>query len=75
MDTPTRSLPDAELHAMQQNPKVNDTQKLAALLFVYVGMGMIVPQSYLPLFIIRGTAVLVHDIQLHPSEKLNEHVT
>ena len=36
VEKPTRSLSDAELHAMLQNPKVNDTQKLAGLLHLYV---------------------------------------
>ena len=74
VDTPTRSLPDAELHAMRQNPKVNDTKKLGGLLPLYVGMVMILTQSDLPPPIVRGTAVLVHDIKLRPRENLDEHL-
>ena len=59
---------------MRQNPKVNDTRKLAGLLPLSVGMAMILTQTYLPPFIFRGTAVLAHDIQLHPSENLSEHL-
>ena len=35
---------------------------------------MILTQSYLPPLIVRGTAMLVHDIQLHPIEILDEHL-
>ena len=59
---------------MLQHSKGSDTQKLAGLLRLYVGMDMVLTQSYLPPLIVRGTAVLVHDIQLRPSETLDEHV-
>ena len=58
---------------MRQNPKVNDTQKLAGLLPFHVGMEMILTQSYLPPLIATGTAMLVHGIRLHPNENLDEH--
>ena len=54
---------------MRAQPNVSTSAKFPGILPVYVGMEMILTESFLPPRIVRGTPVLVVDIELHPREQ------
>jgi hypothetical protein len=68
VDVPSARLTKDEFDEMRAEPNVSNTKKLLGILPVYVGMEMILTESYLPPKIVRGTPVTVVDIELHPQE-------
>ncbi len=54
---------------MRAQPNISTSAKFPCILPVYVGMEMILTQSYLPPRLVRGTPVLAVDIELHPREQ------
>ena len=53
---------------MRAFPNVGTTAKHMGILPLYIGMDMILTESYLPPRIVRGASVEVVDIELHPQE-------
>eukprot|EP00972_Heterocapsa_arctica_P035387 5206696-Heterocapsa_arctica.AAC.1 len=53
---------------MRAQPNISTSAKLPGILPVYIGMEMILTESYLPPSIVRGTPVEVVDVELHPKE-------
>ncbi len=57
---------------MRAQPNISTSAKLPDILPVYVGMEMILTESYLPPRIVRGAPVEVVDIELHPKEPVRD---
>ena len=53
---------------MRAFPNISTTAKFPGILVAYIGMEMILTDSYLPPRIVRGAPVTVVDIELHPME-------
>ena len=53
---------------MRGQPNISTTAKFPGILPVYIGMEMILTESYLPPRIVRGAPVEVVGIELHPME-------
>ena len=53
---------------MRAQPNISTSAKFAGILPVYIGMEMILTESYLPPQIVRGAPVVVVDIEPHPME-------
>ena len=53
---------------MRGEPNISTTKKLPDILVFYIGAEMILSESYLPPYIVRGAPVTVEDIELHPLE-------
>ena len=53
---------------MRGQPNISASAKFPGILPVYIGMEMILTESYLPPRIVRGAPVEVVDIELHPME-------
>ena len=68
VDLPSVRLSQQQFHEMRAMPNIGMTAKLPGILPIYVGMEMILSDSYLPPRIVRGAPVVVVDIELHPSE-------
>ena len=68
IDRPAVRLTQKDYDDMRACPNIGETAKLAGILPVYVGMEMVLTESYLPPRLVRGTPVEVVDIELHPAE-------
>ena len=53
---------------MRAEPNISKTAKFLGLLPVYVGMEMILEESVLPPKYVRGSACVVHGLELHPKD-------
>ena len=68
IDAPAARMAREEYDAMRAYPNVGNTAKLLGILPLYIGMDMVLTETYLPPHIVRGTPVEVVDIELHPRE-------
>ena len=68
IDVPSGRLSRPDYDEMRAHPNISTTAKLPGILSLFVGMEMIITESYLPPHIVRGTPVTVVDIELHPQE-------
>ena len=68
VDIPAVRMEKEEFNNMRAVPNISATNKLPGILPLYIGMEMILAESYLPPGIVRGTPVEVVDIELHPKE-------
>ena len=68
IDRPSARLTSQDYDDMRAWPNIGQTAKFAGVLPVYVGMEMVLTESYLPPRVVRGTPVEVVDIELHPQE-------
>ena len=68
IDAPAVRMSKQEYDEMRALPNIGLTQKLPGMLPVYIGMEMILTESYLPPRIVRGTAVEVVGIEMHQDE-------
>ena len=68
IDAPATRMPKEAFDEMQALPNIGTTAKFPGILPVFVGMEMILTESYLPPRIVRGTPVEVVDIEVHPNE-------
>ena len=65
---PSARMSRDDFEAMRAQPNISASAKLLGILPVYVGMEMILTESYLPPHIVRGAPVEVVDVELHPQE-------
>ena len=68
VDAPSVILTKADFDEMRAHPNISTTAKLPGILSLFIGMEMILTESYLPPRLVRGTPVTVVDIELHPQE-------
>jgi hypothetical protein len=68
IDAPTARMTKDDFDEMRGLPNIGITAKLPGILPIFVGMEMILTESYLPPRIVRGAPVTVVDIELHPEE-------
>ena len=68
IDVPAARMTREDYDEMRAQPNISTSAKLPGILPVFVGMEMILTESYLPPRIVRGTPVTVVDIELHPKE-------
>jgi len=68
IDAPTARMNQEDFDEMRGLPNIGATAKLPGILPIFVGMEMILTESYLPPRIVRGAPVTVVDIELHPDE-------
>ena len=68
VDVPSTRISRDDFDAMRAHPNISASAKLLGILPVYVGMEMILTESYLPPRIVRGAPVEVVDAELHPQE-------
>ena len=69
IDTPSTRLSREEFDDMRGHANIGESAKFPGILALYVGMLMILTDSYLPPRIVRGAEVEVVDIELHPHER------
>ena len=68
IDAPSARMNQQDYEDMRAQPNISTSAKLPGILPVYIGMEMILTESYLPPRIVRGAPVTVVDIELHPQE-------
>ena len=68
IDAPAARIPKEAFDEMRALPNIGTSAKFPGILPVFVGMDMILTESFLPPRIVRGTPVEVVDIELHPRE-------
>lgn len=68
IDAPAVRMSRKDFDEMRGQPNINTSAKFPGILPVYVGMEMILTESYLPPSIVRGAPVEVVSIELHPME-------
>ncbi len=68
VDAPAVRLGRADFDAMRAVPNISTTAKLPGILPVYIGMDVILTESYLPPRLVRGAPAEVVGIELHPQE-------
>ena len=68
IDIPAVRMSRQDFDDMRAQPNISTTAKFPGILPIYIGMEMILTESYLPPNVVRGTAVEVVDLQLHPME-------
>ena len=68
IDIPAVRMSRKDFDDMRGQPNISVTAKFPGILPVYIGMEMILTESYLPPRIVRGAPVEVVDIELHPME-------
>jgi len=68
VDIPSGRMSRLDFDEMHGHPNIGASARLAGILPIYIGMQMILTESYLPPRIVRGTAVEVVGIELHPEE-------
>ena len=68
IDAPSARMNQQDDEDMRAQPNISTSAKLPGILPVYIGMEMILTESYLPPRIVRGAPVEVVDIELHPME-------
>ena len=68
IDAPATRMPKEAFDEMRALPNIGTSAKFPGILPVFVGMEMILTESYLPPRIVRGTPVEVVDIEVHPKE-------
>jgi hypothetical protein len=68
IDLPSARMTREDFDEMRAQPNIGTSAKFPGILPVYVGMEMILTESYLPPRIVRGTPVVVVDVELHPKE-------
>ena len=68
IDMPACRMARSDFDDMRALPNLSTTAKLPGIMPIYVGMQMILTESYLPPKVVRGTPVEVLGIELHPQE-------
>ncbi|MCP4201171.1 MAG: AAA family ATPase, partial [bacterium] len=68
IDLPSARMSKEDFDAMRALPNISTTAKFPGILPVYIGMDMILTESFLPPRLVRGAPVQVVDIELHPKE-------
>ena len=68
IDYPPCQMTREDFDDMRGQPNIGQTAKFPGILPVYIGMEMILDESYLPPRIVRGAPVEVLDIELHDDE-------
>ena len=68
IDLPSSILGQDDFDSMRAEPNLQTTAKFPGILPLYIGGEMILTDSYLPPYIVRGAPVVVEDIELHPKE-------
>eukprot|EP00812_Abedinium_dasypus_P007843 NODE_1_length_8589_cov_4.556480.p1 GENE.NODE_1_length_8589_cov_4.556480~~NODE_1_length_8589_cov_4.556480.p1 ORF type:complete len:2586 (+),score=446.46 NODE_1_length_8589_cov_4.556480:571-8328(+) len=68
VDNPAGRMSRVDFDDMRGHPNIGESAKLAGILPIYIGMDMILTESYLLPRIVRGTAVQVVGVELHPEE-------
>ena len=68
IDVPGVRMSREDYEAMRAYPNVGTTAKHLGILPIYIGMDVILTESYLPPRIVRGASAEVVDIELHPQE-------
>ena len=68
VDRPATRCSKEDFDKMRGLPNISKTGKFPGVLPIYIGMEMILTESYLPPYIVRGAPVEVVDIELHPKE-------
>ena len=68
IDMPACRMARSDFDDMRALPNLSTTSKLPGIMPIYVGMQMILTESYLPPKVVRGTPVEVLGIELHPQE-------
>jgi hypothetical protein len=68
IDIPAVRMGRKDFEDMRAQPNIGTSAKFPGILPVYIGMEMILTESYLPPRIVRGAPVEVVDIELHPME-------
>ena len=68
IDRPSCRMSKAEFDEMRGLPNISTTAKLPGILPVYIGLEMILTESYLPPRVVRGTPVEVVGIERRPQE-------
>ena len=68
VDHPVVRMVRADYDEMRAVPNVSTTSKLLGMMPLYVGMEVILTESYLPPKVVRGAAADVVGIEFHPSE-------
>ena len=68
IDIPAVRMSRKDFDDMRGQPNISTSAKFPGILPVYIGMEMILTESYLPPRIVRGAPVEVVDIELHPME-------
>ena len=68
IDAPAARIPKEAFDEMRALPNIGTSAKFPGILPIFVGMEMILTESFLPPRIVRGTPVEVVDIEVHPKE-------
>ena len=68
IDAPAARIPKEAFDEMHALPNIGTSAKFPGILPIFVGMEMILTESFLPPRIVRGTPVEVVDIEVHPKE-------
>jgi hypothetical protein len=68
IDVPSVRMTREEFDEMRQQPNISASAKFPGVLPIYIGMEMILTESFLPPQIVRGAPVEVVDIEFHPKE-------
>ena len=68
VDVPATGMTREEFDSMRAQPNISTTAKFPGILPVYLGMEMILNESYLPPRIVRGAPVEVVGVELNPRE-------
>jgi hypothetical protein len=68
IDIPAVRMNRKDFDDMRGQPNISVSAKFPGVLPVYIGMEMILTESYLPPRVVRGAPVEVVDIELHPME-------
>ena len=68
IDIPSVRMSKKDFDDMRSHPNISHSAKFPGILPVYIGMEMILTESYLPPQIVRGAPVVVVDIEPHPME-------
>ena len=68
VDKPATKLSKTEYHELRSEPNIATSAKLPGILPLFVGMEVILSESFLPPKYVRGTVARVEGIELHPRE-------
>ena len=69
IDIPTVRMTRQDYNDMRAQANIGKTAKLSGILPIYIGMEMILTETYLPGTLGKGTPVDVVDLELHPLER------
>jgi hypothetical protein len=68
IDVPSARMSRKDFDDMRAESNISTSARFPGILPIYIGMDMILTESYLPPRIVRGTAVEVIGMELHPRE-------